>query len=50
MKSRPPYGVIPFTHLQLKCDGYEWQQAGTDLILVTLATGLIYEVLNGAFD
>ncbi|MCF4997208.1 hypothetical protein GIW70_06460 [Pseudomonas syringae] len=31
-------------------DGYEWQQAGTDLILVALATGLIYEVLNGAFD
>ena len=30
-------------------DGYEWQQAGTDLILVALATGLIYEVLNGAF-
>lgn len=31
-------------------DGYEWQQAGTDLILVALATGIIYEVLNGAFD
>ena len=31
-------------------DGYEWQQAGTDLILVALATGLIYEVFNGAFD
>ncbi|KJZ39839.1 MULTISPECIES: anti-virulence regulator CigR family protein [Pseudomonas] len=31
-------------------EGYEWQQAGTDLILVALATGLIYEVLNGAFD
>lgn len=31
-------------------DGYEWQQAGTDLILVTLATGLIYEVLSGVFD
>lgn len=31
-------------------DGYEWQQAGTDLILVALATGLIYEVLSGAFD
>ena len=50
MKSRPPYAVIPFTHLQLKCDVYEWQQAGTDLIVVTLATGLIYEVLNGVFD
>ena len=31
-------------------DGYEWQQVGTDLILVTIATGIIYEVLNGAFD
>lgn len=31
-------------------DGYEWRQAGTDLILVALATGIIYEVLNGAFD
>lgn len=31
-------------------DGYEWQQAGTDLILVTLATGIIYEVLQGALD
>ncbi len=31
-------------------DGYEWQQVGTDLILVALATGLIYEVLSGAFD
>lgn len=31
-------------------DGYEWQQVGTDLILVALATGLIYEVLNGVFD
>ncbi|MBI6909649.1 anti-virulence regulator CigR family protein [Pseudomonas palleroniana] len=31
-------------------DGYEWQQAGTDLILVTIATGIIYEVLNGVFD
>lgn len=31
-------------------DGYEWQQAGTDLILVALASGIIYEVLNGAFD
>jgi hypothetical protein len=31
-------------------DGYEWQQAGTDLILIAIATGLIYEVLNGAFD
>ncbi|MDR6710888.1 Ni/Co efflux regulator RcnB [Pseudomonas hunanensis] len=31
-------------------DGYEWQQAGTDLILVAIATGIIYEVINGALD
>ena len=31
-------------------DGYEWQQVGTDLILVALATGLVYEILNGVFD
>ncbi|AJE20965.1 anti-virulence regulator CigR family protein [Azotobacter chroococcum] len=27
-------------------DGYEWRQAGTDVVLVALATGLIYEVLH----
>lgn len=31
-------------------DGYEWRQAGTDLVLVAIASGIIYEVLNGAFD
>ena len=31
-------------------EGYEWQQAGADLVLVSIASGLIYEVLNGAFD
>ncbi|MDH0649584.1 RcnB family protein [Pseudomonas sp. GD03858] len=31
-------------------DGYEWRQAGTDLILVTLATGVIYEVLRNVLD
>ena len=31
-------------------DGYEWMQAGVDLILVAAATGIIYEVLNGALD
>ena len=28
-------------------DGYEWQQVGTDLVLVTIATGIIYQVLQG---
>jgi Ni/Co efflux regulator RcnB len=31
-------------------DGYEWQQVGTDLILVALASGLIYEILDNVFD
>lgn len=31
-------------------DGYEWQQAGTDLLLVTIATGVIYEVLSNVLD
>ncbi|MDF3934330.1 anti-virulence regulator CigR family protein [Pseudomonas citronellolis] len=31
-------------------DGYEWQQAGTDLLLVTIATGVIYEVLHDVLD
>ncbi|MBV4491431.1 anti-virulence regulator CigR family protein [Pseudomonas oryzicola] len=31
-------------------DGYEWMQAGVDLILVAVATGIIYEVLHGALD
>jgi len=31
-------------------DGYEWMQAGVDLILVAVATGVIYAVLNGALD
>jgi len=31
-------------------EGYEWQQVGTDLLLVTIATGVIYEVLRGVLD
>ncbi|WP_341303551.1 anti-virulence regulator CigR family protein [Pseudomonas sp. TMP25] len=31
-------------------DGYEWRQAGTDMVLVTLATGLIYEILDRVLD
>ena len=30
--------------------GYEWMQAGTDLILVAVATGIIYEVLSDVLD
>ena len=31
-------------------EGYEWRQVGTDVVLVTLATGLIYEVLSNVLD
>jgi len=31
-------------------EGYEWQQAGKDLLLITLATGVIYEVLHNVLD
>lgn len=31
-------------------DGYEWQQAGTDLLLVAIASGVIYEVLHNVLD
>lgn len=27
---------------------YEWLQAGTDVVLVAVATGIIYEVLHDA--
>ncbi|WP_339522502.1 anti-virulence regulator CigR family protein [Pseudomonas sp. EA_35y_Pfl2_R111] len=31
-------------------EGYEWRQVGTDVVLVTLATGLIYEILQNVLD
>jgi len=31
-------------------EGYDWVRAGTDLVLVTVATGIIYEVLQGVMD
>lgn len=31
-------------------DGYEWQQVGSDVVLVAIATGLIYEVLQNVLD
>lgn len=31
-------------------DGYEWRQAGPDLILVAITSGIIYEVFSGAFN
>lgn len=31
-------------------EGYDWVRAGTDLILVAVATGIIYEVLHDIMD
>ncbi|WP_044870500.1 anti-virulence regulator CigR family protein [Pseudomonas sp. LFM046] len=31
-------------------EGYDWVRAGTDLVLVTVATGIIYEVLQDVMD
>jgi len=31
-------------------DGYEWKQVGTDVVLVTIATGLVYQVLQNVLD
>ncbi len=31
-------------------DGYEWKQIGTDVVLVTIATGIVYEVLRNVLD
>lgn len=31
-------------------DGYEWKQIGTDVVLVAIATGIIYEVLRNVLD
>lgn len=31
-------------------DGYEWKQVGTDVVLVAIATGIVYEVLRNVLD
>ncbi|MGE8361338.1 anti-virulence regulator CigR family protein [Pseudomonas sp.] len=31
-------------------DGYEWQQVGTDVVLIAMATGIVYEVLRNVLD
>lgn len=31
-------------------DGYEWKQMGTDVVLVAITTGIIYEVLRNVLD
>jgi hypothetical protein len=31
-------------------DGYQWKQIGTDVVLVAIATGIVYEVLRNVLD
>ena len=31
-------------------DGYEWKQIGTDVVLVAVATGIVYEILRNVLD
>jgi hypothetical protein len=31
-------------------DGYEWKQIGRDVVLVAVATGIIYEILRNVLD
>ncbi|MEX6504202.1 anti-virulence regulator CigR family protein [Pseudomonas zhanjiangensis] len=31
-------------------DGYEWKRVGTDVVLVAVATGIVYEVLRNLLD
>ncbi|UTW07199.1 RcnB family protein [Pseudomonas benzenivorans] len=31
-------------------DGYEWKQIGRDVVLVAIATGIVYEVLRNVLD
>lgn len=31
-------------------EGYEWKQLGRDVILVAIATGIVYEILENVLD
>jgi Ni/Co efflux regulator RcnB len=32
------------------CPGYEWRRLGTDMVLVTMGTGIVYAILQGVPD
>ena len=36
-------------HLRPPPHGYQWRQVGDDYLLVALATGLIFEIINGGY-
>ncbi|MGA4601390.1 RcnB family protein, partial [Ectopseudomonas hydrolytica] len=31
-------------------EGYEWKQIGRDVVLVAIATGIVYEILRNVLD
>ncbi|MCS3467736.1 Ni/Co efflux regulator RcnB [Pseudomonas sp. JUb42] len=31
-------------------DGYEWRRTGTDVVLVAIGTGIVYEILQGVLN
>lgn len=31
-------------------DGYEWRRLGTDVVLIAVGTGIVYEILNGVLN
>lgn len=30
--------------------GYEWRQVGRDVVLIAIATGIVYEILDNVLD
>ena len=31
-------------------EGYEWRRMGTDVVLIAIGTGIVYEVLQGVLN
>jgi len=31
-------------------DGYEWRRTGTDVVLIAISTGIVYEILEGVLN
>jgi hypothetical protein len=45
-KSLPPGIVKQLPHYK----GYEWRRLGTDMVLVAITTGIVYEILHNVLD